>query len=139
MQAVRAKGGCQERTKTFLRAAFFAGIFFVIFTKVFHWDEKTSLAPSLVLFLIFWFVVVPLLERRERKRLAWEQAVQREREKIRRRELAAQARKHVLKKDYGIDFSSKRNSGRQIPPEIMEAVFQRDNGRCVLCGSEEEV
>ena len=78
--------------------------------------------------------------RQEEARQFRERAAQREREEIaqkilekqRRRELEKQVRQELI--DKGILFGDEAKRP-PIPQEIVDAVYRRDKGRCVKCGS----
>lgn len=78
--------------------------------------------------------------RQEEARQFRERAVQREREEIaqkilekqRRKELEKQVRQELIDKGMLFGDEAKRPP---IPQEIVDAVYRRDKGRCVKCGS----
>jgi hypothetical protein len=71
------------------------------------------------------------------KHFEFQRIKEEEREKIRLSELRRRARMEIINDS---DLSkSGQGQRRTIPEHILEAVFARDGGQCVLCGATEEL
>ena len=106
--------------------------------------------------VIFWIIAIPIIliiyftsrpskeELEERERTAELERKRREREEITRKilekqrkyKLKEEIRQELLDRGHLIGTEWKRPS---IPRDIANAVYTRDNGRCVYCGSTENI
>jgi hypothetical protein len=91
-----------------------------------------AIVPGLVIVGIAGF-----LGEKINKHFEFQRILKQEREKIRLTELRRRARTEIIKNS---DLSKSGQRQRRIIPEhILEAVFERDGGQCVLCGATEEL